>query len=288
MLISGVQLAAFHILIAALLAGQKSRLMILRGFSFDALDISFLKRILMALIIEPLCFLMCTRFVGNSLFSSNRFISRIFFWKNEGSIYNLIPEISNQIELDNIDLRRELNISDDKIILSSVGRITVDKGYKLLAESILALSRKRNDFVVVVAGYGNYMSKLNDFIDMNDLRDCFILLGERNDIVQINKMADIFIMPSLHETLSSALLEAAINKCALISTNTGGMVEIVKHGFNGYVFKKNSCNELTKCIEDLLNDQKLRECMGRNAKSFVEINFDNSISTNKLERFICP
>lgn len=286
-LISGVQLAAFHILIACILAGQRSRFMILRGFSVDALDISVFKKLIMGLLIEPLCFIMCTKFVGNSFYTSSRLISKIFFWKNKGSIYNLIPETFAKKNMQLKEIKTSLGVPENKIILSSVGRITTDKGYKLLAESILSLSKKRNDFVLLIAGDGTFLNALKFFIKRNKLENYIFLLGIRKDVENINGISDIFIMPSLHETLSSALLEAGLQECALIASNNGGMVEIVKNGFNGLTFKTGSQEELENSISFLLDSKKLRVSMGKNAKNFILKKFDNKKSLSKLESFLC-
>ena len=285
LLFSGVQLAAFHILIASILAGQKSRFMIIRGFSFDALDISIFKRFLLGFFIEPLCFVMCTKFVGNSFFSANRLVSKIFWWKNKGYIHNLLPA-KEHIPIEKLEmLKSELNISNNKIIISSVGRITVDKGYKLLAEAILHLSKSRSDFIFIISGDGNYMQEFKSFIKQNKLETYVKLLGKRSDINELNLISEIFVLPSLHETLSSALMEASMSSCALVATETGGIVEIVKNGFNGYTFQIGNKEQLIEKIEILLEDEVLRAQMGKNALNFIDNNFSNEDLEDKLKNF---
>ena len=286
-LFSGVQLAALHILIASIMLGQKSRFMIIRGFSFDALDISLFKRFLLGFLIEPVCFILCTKFVGNSFFSSNRFISKFFWWKNKGYIHNLLPE-KKHVSKDRLNnLKKSLNIPENKVIISSVGRITIDKGYEFLANSILNLSKKRSDFIFLISGDGNYFQKLKKFIKIHNLESYVFLLGKRSDIYEINLISDIFVLPSLHETLSSALMEASMAGCALVASKNGGIVEIVKNGFNGFTFQVGNEKDMLNKIELLLNEKNLRNKMGNNALNFIENNFSNQNLENKLREFCC-
>ena len=283
---SGVQLAAFHILIASILARQRSRFMILRGFSFDALDISLLKRVVLALFIEPLCFLMCSKFVGNSHFSSNRLITKFFWWKNEGYIHNLPPENKEFNSYDLESLKNSLGISKQKIVISSVGRITADKGYKVLLESIRKLAKKRSDFVFLICGDGKYLNEFKEEIIKSSISENVLCLGKNQDIKKINSISDIFVLPSLHETLSSALIEASTSKCSLIASRTGGITEIVKDGFNGFTFTKGDSHDLLEKIEFLLDNSKLRSSMQLNALNYVENNFKKINIERKLEEFL--
>ena len=76
-----------------------------------------------------------------------------------------------------------------------------------------------------------------------------------------------------------------MSSCALVATETGGIVEIVKNGFNGYTFQIGNKEQLIEKIEILLEDEVLRAQMGKNALNFIDNNFSNEDLEDKLKNF---
>lgn len=283
-LINGLQLGAFHSLLASFMSGKRKNLIIIRGFSFDALDISLFKRAIMLFIIEPLSILLSDGFIGNSKFSSTRLISRIFFWKNKGFVYNFMP-VGND---ENYEIERNLiNFTKQhRTIISVVGRVTKDKGYEVLLSSIAEISKKRTDFLFVIAGDGAYLNEFKERVKSLELDRYVFFLGETKNISLINHYASIFVLPSLHETLSSSLIEASSARCALVASDNGGIREIVQHGYNGFRFRTGDPKELADRIISLLENKTLTRCMGENAKEFINKRFSNFNSERLLKNFL--
>lgn len=90
--------------------------------------------------------------------------------------------------------------------------------------------------------------------------------------------AKIFLNTSLHSPVPMSLLEAMACGCAVVSTNTCMIPEIIKHGYNGLL--GGSAKELRELCLQLLADNDLCEELGRNAqKTIKEIyNIDNFIN----------
>ena len=76
-----------------------------------------------------------------------------------------------------------------------------------------------------------------------------------------------------------------MSRCALVATETGGIIEIVKNGFNGYTFQVGNKEQLIERIEILLEDKILRAQMGKNALNFIDNNFSNEDLEDKLKKF---
>lgn len=72
--------------------------------------------------------------------------------------------------------------------------------------------------------------------------------------------ADIFVFPTYYpnETFGLVNLEAMEHKLPIVSTDEGGIRDVVKDGENGFIAEKKNAESLAKCIETLLNDEKLR------------------------------
>ena len=76
------------------------------------------------------------------------------------------------------------------------------------------------------------------------------------------RQADIFVFPTYYETFGLVILEAMEYKLPVISTNEGGIPDIVKDGENGLICEKQNPYSLADCIAKLLDDEELRVKMG--------------------------
>ncbi|MEJ8764150.1 glycosyltransferase family 4 protein [Phocaeicola sp. HCN-40430] len=76
--------------------------------------------------------------------------------------------------------------------------------------------------------------------------------------------ADIFVFPTFYkgETFGLVNLEAMEHKLPIVSTDEGGIPDVVKNGENGFICIKDNPDSLAKCIEKLLLDKNLRYKMG--------------------------
>jgi len=77
------------------------------------------------------------------------------------------------------------------------------------------------------------------------------------------------VLPSIHEGLGLVILEAMSVGLPVVATNVGGIPEVVKDGYNGLLFEPRNWKDLAEKITFLLNDDEMRERMGKNAKKSV-------------------
>ena len=277
---AGLQISGFEIATACLLANIKKSVLTIHGSSSEALDISLFKKIILSYLIEPMTLLFVKNFYGVSKYVTNMTICKLYFYKSLGHIYNFLPESKNIVE-EKLEIRDEFLISKTDIIAVTVSRITRDKGINVLADSILKLQAvPRLKFLII--GDGEFLNKLK--VKLNSLINSNVVyvLGYRVDVQKILKESDIFILPTLHETLSIALLEASIEKLPLIATNTGGIPEIVIDGYNGLLINPNDSQDLSEAILKLYNSKKLRCEYGENAKKNVIEKFSNIQIVNQI------
>jgi glycosyltransferase involved in cell wall biosynthesis len=96
------------------------------------------------------------------------------------------------------------------------------------------------------------------------------------------KNADVFILPSYREGLPVSILEAMSAGLPIVSTNVGGIPNIIKDGINGFLFKPGDLEAITDRIIKLSRDEVLRLKMGE--KNVVKANkmFDVDIVIKQL------
>jgi glycosyltransferase involved in cell wall biosynthesis len=93
---------------------------------------------------------------------------------------------------------------------------------------------------------------------------------------------DIFVLPSVSEALSNALMEAMACECACVASRVGGNPELVQHGETGLLFQKGDVGTLIEQLQVLIADAPLRKRLGRRAAAFISENFSLGAAATRL------
>lgn len=88
---------------------------------------------------------------------------------------------------------------------------------------------------LVMVGQGPEREMAEEFVVDLGIEDKVLFLGESHEIDKILSFSDLFLLPSESESFGLAALEAMVNRVPVISTNTGGLPEVNKQGFSGYL-----------------------------------------------------
>jgi len=181
-------------------------------------------------------------------------------------------------------INRELKIKKNQNILISVGRLTEQKGYFYMIETVRILNKKYSDLIWIVLGDGEDKMKLEKQIKIENLQKNILFLGIKENVVEYLFDSDIFIMPSLWEGLPLSLLEAMACGLPVIATNVGGIPEIVKDKISGFLVEPKNPTILAEKIEYLLNlDIDSRKKMGIEGRKIVEEKFSLRKMVEKYE-----
>ncbi|MCY1660208.1 glycosyltransferase [Chryseobacterium sp. SL1] len=203
-------------------------------------------------------------------------------------IYNGI-HIHNTFDEKNVLEKSLLEITDinnrildtQKKIFVSVGRLEYQKGYDLLIEVHQELVNEGYDHIIVVIGYGSQNVNLNNKVKALKLEDSFLLLGNRNNPYPYIRKADYYIQPSRYESYPIALGETLILNIPIISTDVGGVSELLNHGKTAYLvnFDKYELKTAMKkfmnnphLVTEIKNEQKKFNIEDYNTKIHSKIN----------------
>lgn len=105
--------------------------------------------------------------------------------------------------------------------------------------------------------------------------------GRRDDIPQVLAMSYIVCLPSYREGLPKALLEAAAAGKPIITTDTPGCREVVRHGDNGLLVPARDAFALAEALKTLIKDRSRRELMGRRGREIAETEFSSEKITSE-------
>jgi len=95
----------------------------------------------------------------------------------------------------------------------------------------------------------------------NDIKS----LGKITNPEQILSISDLFLLPSETESFGLAALEAMASKVPVISTNTGGLPEVNKHGFSGFLSDVGDIDDMVKNAINILKDDYTLKTFKTNA-----------------------
>jgi glycosyltransferase involved in cell wall biosynthesis len=91
---------------------------------------------------------------------------------------------------------------------------------------------------------------------------------------QLLNNASLFVLPSYHEALPMALLEAMAAGLPIVATRVGGMPEVVMEGYNGFLVEPGDVEALADKLAVLANDPHLCEVMGQRSRELAELELD--------------
>lgn len=166
--------------------------------------------------------------------------------------------------------RAELNISDNEIMILSVGELSERKNHKIVIE---ALSKIKNfNFKYFIVGKGKLKSYLEQIISDYNLSDRVRLLDFRTDVSELCSAADFFIFPSLQEGLPVALMEAIACKTVVLCSNIRGNTDLIKA--KKYLFNPSNSDDLSSALLEFLEGKTREQFLNEN-KMQTDTNYEN-------------
>lgn len=166
---------------------------------------------------------------------------------------------------DRVAIRRSLEISDDEIVIGTVANLRATKGYADLLRAAVDVTRGLGTVKFVSVGRGPLAAELRAYHDQLGLGTRFEFLGFRADAVEIMSAFDIFCLPSHHEGLPIALMEALALGLPVVATRVGGVEELVTDGREAVLVPARQPDRLAAALLALARDPERRAKMAQHA-----------------------
>ena len=117
--------------------------------------------------------------------------------------------------------------------------------------------RSKINAKLIMIGEGPEKSKAQRYCKKNNLSDNVIFLGNSSEVDDILCFSDLFLLLSEKESFGLSALEAMIHKVPVISTNVGGLPELNKNNYSGFLFDIGEINKMAKKSIEILSNEKL-------------------------------
>ncbi len=163
--------------------------------------------------------------------------------------------------------------------ICSIGRLSPEKGYLDLIDVVRLVFVKHPDWSLNIVGDGEEKESIINKIKEYNLEKNITMLGYGNNemISKILSDTSIFVMASIYESFGIVLLEAGMFGIpSVVFSSATGFSEIITNNRNGFLIKDRNKEEMANKICSLIEDEKLRASLGKDAyNNAKKYSYDN-------------
>lgn len=209
--------------------------------------------------------------------------------------YDHVPESLVEVIPNSVDLsrshsalsreqaRERLDIPDSAIVLGTVGRLEEQKGQRYLIEALALLRAQGVNALLLLVGEGREGAALKALTASLGLEQQVMFLGTRDDLGDLFRAMDLFVMPSLWEGLSLAMLSAMAAGLPVVATSVGGVPQVLGEDEYGFTISAGDAAALAARIAQCLADPSGMALMGKKAAQHVRDNYSDEAMVSKVQ-----
>ncbi len=215
--------------------------------------------------------------------------------ENEGLPCDRIEVIYNGIPVETFNpeghlgarqrLREDLGLPADAMVAVQVARLDYLKDHLSAIRAIAKTTAAANIHLIVV-GDGPEQAKIVQEINACEIADRVHLLGLRDDVAELLAAADILLLTSISEGIPLTLIEGMSAGLPIVSTNVGGVPEIVTDGVHGLLCAAGDSAALAAHMIRLAADPELRQRMGNAGRCEARERFSEDLMHAKYQQVI--
>jgi glycosyltransferase involved in cell wall biosynthesis len=185
-------------------------------------------------------------------------------------------------------VREKYGIKDEEVAIAIIGRLTAIKNHAFffnVVENILSKGIQKVKFFVVGDG------DLKDFVvqksqDINNkYGEKVILTSWIKDIATFNAGMDIICLTSDNEGTPVSLIEAQASEVAIITTNVGGVKDIMLDGETGFIVEKGDLKDYCEKLVYLIENDEIRRKMSQTGWTYVRDKFHYTRLVKDMEAY---
>jgi glycosyltransferase involved in cell wall biosynthesis len=195
--------------------------------------------------------------------------------ENEGIPARLVGLIYNGIPLRNLPtsarerqaVRRELGLADSDVVVLQPARFDPVKDHATALRAMRQALRSRPNLRLLLAGDGPQRPTIEALVRKYDLGSRVTLLGLRRDVPRLLAASDVVLLTSVTEGIPLALIEAMAAGLPVVSTDVGGVSEVVTNGVTGLLAPAGDDTRLAEHLLTLSADPIRARQMGQQGRA---------------------
>lgn len=193
------------------------------------------------------------------------------------------PELDNLKE--NIRIREKYGIHHDDFVISYIGRFVTGKGLEELITSFHKILKSSVRVKLMMVGDGAKNTELKDLVKKLNLGQNVIFTGYKKNIIPYFSSSNLVVLPSYSEGVPISILEAMYYNCLVLTSDVGGLPELIENGVNGFLFPKGNFDVMIHKIKDIISNYHSYSSIKNCAKITVEEKFDLKMNVLKIENY---
>lgn len=224
---------------------------------------SFIKRVTFG-IINTIALRFIDYYVAVSKNFKDMLVNRKFLSNRIFTVYNGIDFDQDVGTYDRNEFAKKYNISinPSDILVGILVRLTPVKGLSVFINAAKEVVKKNPNVKFLIGGEGEERKSLESKVNSMGLSNNVLFLGFVNNSYEFMSSIDINVLTSISESFPYSILEGTILKRATVSSNVGGLPDLIDHGVNGFLFNPGDHIKLAEYLLKLVNDKNLRDDMG--------------------------
>jgi glycosyltransferase involved in cell wall biosynthesis len=177
---------------------------------------------------------------------------------------------------------RPADLPRDAFVIGVVSVLRPEKGLPTLLQAFARVRHLRAGMKLAIVGDGPMLESLRAESEALGIREDCVFAGSTSQVKGWLHAIDIFVLPSLSEALSNALMEAMACGCPVVASNVGGNPELVQNGETGLLFEPRDVAGLSAALQVLIEDKALRGRLAEAGASFVRKRFSIQASAQRM------
>lgn len=181
-------------------------------------------------------------------------------------------------------VRDELNIGEDEFVIGTVGRVSKVKRQDVLVRAFAELCSRRSDVHLVIVGDGPERNTLEQLASELKLDGRIHFTGFRDDRERFLGAMDVFALTSESEGMPLVILEAWSAGLPVVSSEVGGVPEIVEHNKTGLLFPHEDITKLADILTDLVENETRRRELSKAGRNKVVQEYEFDVMLEQYEQ----
>ena len=169
----------------------------------------------------------------------------------------------------------------DALTIGVVCSLRPEKGLPTLLHAFTLLQPQYPGARLLLVGSGPLEAELQQLANDLGIAHNTRFVPTQSNVADWLRQIDIFVLPSLSEALSNALMEAMACGCACVASNVGGNPELLGED-RGLLFESGDVHQLFEHLQTLAGDAELRQQLRESSLQFVRANFTREASVARM------
>lgn len=155
-----------------------------------------------------------------------------------------------------------------RLTILSASALTQQKGIDVLIKAFMQITNK--NLKLNILNHGSHENRMKS-LAKNDNRITFYGRLADQDMKKFYEMADVLVVPSIwYDVRPNVIVEAFKYGIPVVGSNIGGIPELVKDNYNGYLFSPGNTEELKEILKRIATDPSILSTLGKNARESIK------------------